>query len=57
MRIEANTSHESTAGANTIRVSERAKQQIGMQASEADVFPGSKFLESAFLDSPRIKKS
>jgi hypothetical protein len=57
MRIDTNTGHESTGSADTIRVSERAKQQIGMQASEADVFPGSKFLDSAFLDSPRIKKS
>ena len=56
MRIDANSTHEST-GANTIRVSESAKQQIGMQASETDRFPGSKFLDSAFLDSPRAKKS
>ncbi len=57
MRIDTNTGHKSTGGSNTIRVSERAKQQIGVQASEADAFPGSKFLNSAFLDSPRTKKS
>jgi len=56
MKIEANTTHESAVSANAIGVSESAKRQIGAQASEANVLPGSKFLDSAFLDSSRTKK-
>jgi hypothetical protein len=56
MKVDANKAHDS-ASANTIGVSESAKRQIGMQASEAKVLPGSTFLDSAFLDSPRAKKS
>jgi len=56
MRIDTKTTHESADSANVIGVSESAKRQIGAQASEANVLPGSKFLDSAFLDSPRVKK-
>jgi hypothetical protein len=56
MKVDANKTHD-LASANTIGVSESAKRQIGMQASEANVLPGSTFLDSAFLDSPRAKKS
>lgn len=57
MRIDATASHESAGSANSIGVSESAKLQIGAQASEASVLPGPKFLDSAFLDSARRKKS
>ena len=56
MRIDANATHQSAGSANADIVSESAKRQIAIQASEANVLPGSKFLDSAFLDSPRAKK-
>jgi hypothetical protein len=57
MRIDSNTTHQSTGSADAVSVSESAKRQIAMQASETNVLPGAKFLDSAFLDSPRAKKS
>jgi hypothetical protein len=57
MRIDANTVHQSAGSSSAVSVSESAKRQIALQASETNVLPGAKFLDSAFLDSPRAKKS
>lgn len=59
MKLDANITHEtheSASSTDTIGVSESAKRQIRTQATEATVLSGSKFLDSAFLDSPRTKK-
>ncbi len=55
MKADANISHEPASSTNTFGVSESAKQQIRAQALGA-TSSGSKFLDSAFLDSPRTKK-
>jgi hypothetical protein len=56
MKMDASITRDSASNANTIVVSESAKRQIGTQASEATVLQGSKFFDSAFLDSPRTKR-